>query len=365
MRILMTTDAVGGVWTFTQELARGLLQNSCSVALVSFGQKPSEAQAEWCRNIAHVWGSSFQYHESNIPLEWMPDNKAAYSDAAPLLLSIARQLKPDILQSNQYCFGALPLDIPKVVVAHSDVLSWADHCRGGILEDSEWLRTYCSLVTKGLAGADFVAAPTQWMLEALAQHFNVRDKSTVIPNGRTLAASHLWPRKLQAVTAGRLWDQAKNISIFENVQSPIPLLIAGEISPGIEFGKPQFATFLDRLPEQDLLALFRESSLYICTSVYEPFGLAPLEAAQCGCAVLANNIASLREVWQDAVLYFSDAASLTALLRELNHSPELLHAAQRRSLEHAGRYTGNRMVQDYLRLFQTALARSESTAYAS
>ena len=33
MRILMTTDTVGGVWTFTQELAGGLLEQGCAVAL--------------------------------------------------------------------------------------------------------------------------------------------------------------------------------------------------------------------------------------------------------------------------------------------------------------------------------------------
>ena len=364
MRVLMTTDAIGGVWTFTQELACGLLKNGCAVALVCFGAKPSKAQREWCRTIAQAWGSSFHFQESYVPLEWMPDNQNAYSDGAHLLMSIARQFKPDILQSNQYCFGALPLDIPKILVAHSDVLSWADDCRGGSLDDSEWLRTYCSLVTKGLAGADSVVAPTQWMLQALARHFTLPVSTGVIPNGRTLAAGHLWPRKLQVVSAGRLWDEAKNISLLSNLRSPLPLLIAGEGLPGTEHGEPPFATFLGRLPEHDLLALFRDSAIYICTSIYEPFGLAPLEAGQCGCAVLANNIPSLREVWQDGALYFSDAASLSALLFDLDSSSELLHAAQQRSLQRARTFSGERMVQSHFRNFKTALARSEQSAYA-
>ncbi|MGH9588209.1 MAG: glycosyltransferase family 4 protein [Acidobacteriaceae bacterium] len=364
MRILMTTDTIGGVWTFTQELTRGLLHNGCAVALISFGANPSEAQQNWCRDITRAWGSAFHYQESDIPLEWMPENRAAYSDAAPLFMSIARKFKPDILLSNQYCFGALPLSIPRILVAHSDVLSWADHTRGGNLEHSEWLTTYCSLVSNGLEQADSLVSPTQWMLNALAQHFTIPDRTSVIPNGRTLSASRVWPRKLQAVTAGRLWDQAKNISILRNVQSPNPLLIAGDIAQ-ISFSEPRFATFLGRLPEQDLLTIFRESSIYICTSIYEPFGLAPLEAAQCGCAVVANDIPSLREVWQDAALYFSDAASLTTLLHELSLSPELLHAAQQRSFERAAAFTGKRMVQAYMSLFQATLAQTEQQAYAS
>ena len=49
------------------------------------------------------------------------------------------------------------------------------------------------------------------------------------------------------------------------------------------------ATLLGRLSEYELLQFFRESSIYICTSRYEPFGLAPLEAALCGCAVLVTS----------------------------------------------------------------------------
>ena len=45
MRILMTTDTVGGVWSFTKELSRGLLENGCEVALVSLGRMPTHAMS--------------------------------------------------------------------------------------------------------------------------------------------------------------------------------------------------------------------------------------------------------------------------------------------------------------------------------
>ena len=61
MRILMTTDTVGGVWTFTKELALGLLKNGCSVALVSLGRFPSLAQAAWAQEQRETWGARFRY----------------------------------------------------------------------------------------------------------------------------------------------------------------------------------------------------------------------------------------------------------------------------------------------------------------
>ena len=72
-------------------------------------------------------------------------------------------------------------------------------------------------------------APTRWMLEALGKNFALPRDRRVIANGRTLhGVGQGMTRKMQAVSAGRLWDEAKNLKVLEAVDSPIPLLIAGE-----------------------------------------------------------------------------------------------------------------------------------------
>jgi glycogen(starch) synthase len=124
---------------------------------------------------------------------------------------------------------------------------------------------------------------------------------------------------------------------------------------------PSGITMLGSLEQDELLALFHESAIYICTSRYEPFGLAPLEAALCGCAVLANDIPSLREVWGDGALYFRDASSLSARLLQLSRDPQQLVAAQHRSWQRAQRYTAAVMVEQYLTLYRTILTKREST----
>lgn len=365
MRILMTTDTVGGVWTFTQELASGLLRRGCAVTLVSFGRTPSPIQQEWCDETTHAWHGSFRYIASEAPLEWMQENATAWFTSAPLLLDVADEFQPNILLSSQYCFGALPLPVPKLIVAHSDVLSWADCCRRGPLDQSHWLRNYVSLVQNGLASAEFVIAPTKWMLDALTRNFTLPPKKCVIPNGRTIPAGKSPPRKLQAVTAARLWDEAKNIALLRDVHSPMPILIAGEEYVGSASFPPQSVSFVGSLPPEELHLLFRESCIYICTSRYEPFGLAPLEAALCGCAVLANNIPSLREVWGQGALYFSGAPELTALLRQLSQNPQQLNAARWNSFRRAHFFSSHRMVGSYLQIFRNALNRTQVPPYAA
>ena len=358
MRVLLTTDTIGGVWTYTKELTEGLLQASHSVALVSFGRLPSSEQLAWCTELSARVAGRLEYTASEVPLEWMDDNTSAYSGAESLLLDLVDSFEPDLLHTNQFCFGHLPVRFPKLVVAHSDVLSWAAACRPQGLEPSPWLETYKAHVQDGLAACDAVAAPTHWMLQALADRFDLPIETYVIPNGRDLApATEPVARKLQAVSIGRLWDEAKGLSSLAEISAPLPLYVAGE-STHASRSAPNIvgnATLLGALRERDLLHLLRSSSIYLALSRYEPFGLAPLEAALCGCAVVARDIPSFREVWGVSALYFQDAASLEALLGELTLDPKLLSEAQARSFACARSLSRAQMTELYLDLYHHLL----------
>jgi glycosyltransferase involved in cell wall biosynthesis len=332
--------------------------------LVSFGRLPNGQQQQWADDTRRRWGSRFHFIAHAVSLEWMQANESAYTQPARSLLHSIKEFKVDVLHCNQFCFGAMPIDQPKVITAHSDVLSWARSCRADQLDDTDWLRRYCSLVRAGLGAAQAVVAPTRWMLEALGEGFELPDDRRVIPNGRSLPAVPRKSRKLQAISAGRLWDEAKNIGFLGKVSSPITLLVVGDISYDGASAPPVLGAvrMLGPLAEGDLLTMFRESELYICTSRYEPFGLAPLEAALCGCAILANDIPSLREVWQDGALYFNDAASLSELLRKLHGDRKLLAKAKARSSVQAQTYSREQMTSSYFSLFQQLLARNREVA---
>src|SRR5947209_14342816 len=104
MRILMTTDTIGGVWTYTKELAAELLAHGCAVALISLGRAASDEQLDWAASLALRFGESFFFTALDTPLEWMNDNQRAFRDAEGLLLALIREFCPDIFLSSQYCF---------------------------------------------------------------------------------------------------------------------------------------------------------------------------------------------------------------------------------------------------------------------
>jgi glycosyltransferase involved in cell wall biosynthesis len=356
MRLLMTADTVGGVWRFTQELTSGLLEAGEAVALVSFGREPSAAQQAECERLQARWGESFFYASCDTPLEWMRENDRAFDHGAAVLARVSREFEAELLHANQFCFGATRLGVPTVVTGHSDVLSWARSCRGAELEHSEWLARYCALVQRGLDAADVVTAPTAWMMRALGEGFRLPSDQLVIPNGRSVAAQAPAERRLRAVTAGRVWDEAKDVALLGMARSPMPLVVVGEEEcDGVRAGELEGVELHGALSEQALLQLFASSAAYVCTSRYEPFGLAPLEAALCGCAIVAREIASLREVWENAALYFRDAEELSAVLKRLYEDPEFLCAYQQRAAERAQMFSREQMVNGYREMYADLL----------
>lgn len=352
MRLLMTSDTVGGVWRFALELTSGLLEAGDAVALVSFGREPSAAQQIECERLHALWGESFLYVSCATPLEWMRENRHAFGEGAAVLARISLEFEAELLHTNQFCFGAAGLGIPIVITAHSDVLSWARCCRGAELEDPEWLARYCALVQRGLDAADVVTAPTAWMMRALGERFRLPSEQLVIPNGRSVGVRIPAERRLRAVTAGRLWDEAKDVALLAKVRSPMPLVVVGDKEcDGIRAGVLKGVESHGILSEQEVLQLFASSAVYVCTSRYEPFGLAPLEAAQCGCAIVARDIESLREVWENAALYFEDPTQLSAVLKRLYEDPAFMCAYRQRAGHRARMFSREQMVMGYRNMY--------------
>jgi glycosyltransferase involved in cell wall biosynthesis len=94
------------------------------------------------------------------------------------------------------------------------------------------------------------------------------------------------------------------ISLLRNSQ--IRLAIAGDVNPEV-FGKtgaiPASVIQLGRVTDGELRALYEGAGCFVFPSFYEGFGLPPLEAMACDCAVIVSNIEALRETCGDAALY--------------------------------------------------------------
>ena len=116
--MMMTADAVGGVWTYAVELCRALAARGVRAALATMGPRPSAAQRDEARAIPGL-----TLFESDHALEWMDDPWAEVDAAGEWLLGVAREVRPDVVHLNGYAHAALPWPAPVLCVGHSCVLS--------------------------------------------------------------------------------------------------------------------------------------------------------------------------------------------------------------------------------------------------
>ncbi|MGE7371167.1 glycosyltransferase family 4 protein [Neorhizobium sp. NPDC001467] len=89
-----------------------------------------------------------------------------------------------------------------------------------------------------------------------------------------------------------------------------------------------------RLSDAEILALYRKAAALVFPSIYEGFGIPPLEAMALGCPVIASDIAPVREVCRDAVIYFDPyhVASITSAMRDVVDETVDLAAVRERGL---------------------------------
>ncbi|HWF07618.1 MAG TPA: glycosyltransferase family 4 protein [Bryobacteraceae bacterium] len=340
----MTGDTVGGVWTFTIELARALAAREIEVVLATLGARPSAAQIEAAACVPGlcVLGSDYR-------LEWMEDPWADVEASGKWLMQIARDYSPDLVHLNSFGHGALPWRAPTVLTAHSCVLSWWGAVRKSPLPPV-WNR-YRTTVKRSLAGADLVTAPSSALAHALVQHYGVAE-CRVIANGCDASRFQALRKEPLVFTAGRAWDEAKNIAAVAGVAPRLswPVYVAGDA------GEADFpgCRLLGRLGTPEMAEWYGRAAIYALPARYEPFGLSILEAALSGCALVVGDIPSLREIWADAAILVPPEdtvalrEALEALIADAHLREEMALLAYTRAIRFNAETMGRRYLRAYL-----------------
>jgi glycogen synthase len=349
LRVLMTVDTVGGVWTYAVELARALDARGVHVVLATMGAALRPDQQAQLANLPRI-----TVHESQWRLEWMEDPWRDVAQAGEWLLALERRHRPNLVHLNQFAFGALPFAAPTLLVAHSCVCSWWRAVHGEAAPPAWDL--YRRHVQQGLAGAGLVAAPTRAMLHSLVENYGALPAGLVLPNGRSAAMFRPEPKESCIVAAGRFWDGAKNLVALQAVAPRLswPVRVAGPTKhPDGGIANSSGVQALGELRPAALARQLARASIYALPARYEPFGLSVLEAALSGCALVLGDIASLREIWGAAALYVPPDDhdllhdTLTRLIDEPAERQRLGAAARQR----AANFSPERMVEAYLQAY--------------
>lgn len=99
--------------------------------------------------------------------------------------------------------------------------------------------------------------------------------------------------------------------------------------------------FLGRLSDAELIEQYQGATAFVFPSLYEGFGIPPLEAQACGCPVVAANAASIPEVLQASALYFDplDVNHMAAAMQRVLTDQPLREALRLHGLNNAERFS--------------------------
>lgn len=352
--VFMTTDTLGGVWTYSVELCRAWNAEGVHVSLAAMGGAVDRERARELRGLPNV-----ELFESAFRLEWMDDPWRDVDAAGEWLRLLADRQKPDLLHLNGYAHAAAGWNVPAVVVAHSCVLSWWAAAKGEAAP--ERYNEYRERVTAGIHAADLVIAPTAAILNEIARFYGEPANSMVIPNGRNAEAFPRGAKVNILFSSGRLWDEGKNIRALTKVAKKLawPLYIAGDATgPSSRLAPSRGVTWLGRLSEVEIAPWYSRAAIYVHPAKYEPFGLSVLEAGLAGCALVLSDIPSLRENWDGAATFVpqDNERELAGAINNLIEDRHRLRAMQERAAVRARRFSVKAKARKYRDAYRRAAA---------
>ncbi|WP_244635959.1 glycosyltransferase family 4 protein [Chthonobacter albigriseus] len=320
-RILMTADAVGGVWRWAVDAAAGLNDRGIEVVLACLGPAPdgrhlADVRALSATSLIHV----------DEPLDWMAADEADLDGLAGRLPELVEALDIDLVHLNvpSQAVG-LSLPCPVVVVAHSCVATWFRAVRG--TEPPVAWAWQADRTRRGLLAADAVIAPSRSHAAAVEDVYGPLTNLRAVPNAVRWDVAPAEKRDF-VFAAARWWDEGKNGRVLDRAAalSPWPVVMAGSlVSPAGTATVLNHAEAPGELPAAEVRSLMARAGIFVAPSVYEPFGLAPMEAAQAGCALVCADIPTFREIWDGAAIFADphDPGRFAGAIARLAADPEL------------------------------------------
>jgi glycosyltransferase involved in cell wall biosynthesis len=337
--LLVTTDAVGGVWQYSLDLARELARHGWRTTLAVLGPAPGHSQREGAASIPGL-----NLLDTALPLDWMAKDDAAIARAGGTIAALARSLGADIVHLNSPALAAATaFNVPVVAVTHSCTATWWAAMQGGPLPtDLAWRP---AITAAGLAAADRIVAPSAAFAAATQDAYRLRQRPIVVHNGRTPLARPSAAMHDFCFAVGRLWDKAKNVATLDRAAGrlSVPFRAAGPLHGpnGEAAARFDHLHALGSVSEAEIGRWLASRPVFLSAAQYEPFGLAVLEAAAAGCPLVLSDIPTFRELWDGAATFVAanDAEGFADAAGEIVGDAGLRLALGQAAQARAARYT--------------------------
>ena len=112
--------------------------------------------------------------------------------------------------------------------------------------------------------------------------------------------------------------------------------------------------FTDYVPDHDLDVIFHNADAFAWPSLYEGFGLPPLEAMAKGTPVISSDHPCMKEILGDSVYYFNgkNVDDISKAIKEVFDNKKLRKTLREKGFEQIKKYSWSRMAQKTLKIYQ-------------
>ena len=296
------TQEMTGIQRFSFELCKALINHGADIVILA----PKKIRTEYklnCRIIRFGFFSDILWEQIDLPVFLMKNKN-------PLLLNLG---------------SPGPVFYPNRIVTVHDLSfyvypSW--------FKKSYWL--YYRLATPVFTRlTKKVITVSEFSKNEIIRLIGIPgNKITVIHNAVSEAIqrqpSHVTMNKGKYILSVASLDPRKNlIRLVEayklaGIEKDIRLVLAGRTDPIFNINLPEevLAHSVGYVPDDELSSLYQKATLFVYLSLYEGFGIPPLEAMSLGCPVILSDIPVFREIFGDAAHYV-DSLDPSSICKEI------------------------------------------------
>lgn len=357
-----------GVGTYTEELIGNLLKIDQDNRYTVF-TTPESAQY-------------FPFYASNLQKKAIPYAHYSYSEQ----LFFGKELKASGVELVHYTNFNSPVFYrgTKSIVTVHDLTLWFFP---GRLQRS-WLKRlgYRYVIRKSCQNAERVIAVTETTKQDIIKYLGIPAEKIVViyEAAPTRIVPVTDPKKIEAIKARHditrpffmyvgQWRSHKNLVrlirafglMRHRYNLDYQLVLIGKVDPMSpevqatihQLGLQQHVILTGYVPDNELGAFYSAADALVYATLYEGFGIPPLEAMSAGTPVITSNLSCLPEVLGDAALYCDpyDIEDIAAKMQELARSYHLKKTLREAGFKQVKKYSFTKMARETLQLYREVL----------
>jgi glycosyltransferase involved in cell wall biosynthesis len=376
--LALSDPNIGGLNRYSWEISQALAARFPSCAVYTTFDSPARPFGAATRAVPwHIMrrsdfagnGARLLWHQTalhgalrrdGVSVFFSPVPEGMLAPSCPQVVTVHDLLPlhfPDVYPRLRHYFRHI---LPRLLEASAAVVTDSVSTRSDIERRFPALHTPIHVVYPGYRNDVFVPAPPA-EVERVKEVFSLGRFALAVGETRPYKNIHAL---VQAFA--RVPDRSLQLAIVGNPSR----LDSGLRELPRRLGEQDRIRFLGTVSDRDLAALYTGAELFVFPSLFEGFGIPPLEAMACGCPVVASNAASIPEVCGDAAVYVEpqSADSITAAITRVAADAPLREALRRRGLSRAGAFSyeaaGDR-IATILRECATHAAAAPTTTPAS